>query len=223
MPSMCAPMATSRRQRSCTCGSQAAWWIVVTPSASDGGHERVLGGRDRGLVEVELRALEAARRAEAVGAVGRRPRRPAPRARTGASRRACGRSRRRPAAARRRCRSARAAGRRAGSRRGCARRAPRRATWSARRRRTRAPRCARVHATSAPRSASSSSIVSTSRMRGMLPSTTGSEVSSVAASSVSAAFLLPSGRMVPVSGTPPSMTRNSCVRGRVMTVKRSHA
>ena len=76
-----------------------------------------------------------------------------------------------------------------------------------------------VQATSAPRSASSSSIVSTSRMRGMLPSTTGSEVSSVAASSVSAAFLLPSGRIVPVSGTPPSMTRNSCVRGRVMTVR----
>ena len=184
-----------------------------------GRHERVLGGRDRGLVEVELLALEAARRAEAIGAVGghlgaQRLEREQVR-----SRRAGGRSRRRPAAARRRCRSARAAGRPAGSTRGCAPRAPRRATvelTSAAHTRT-SLRC--VHATSAPRSTSSSSMVSTSRMRGMLPSTTGSEVSSVAASSVSAAFLLPSGRIVPVRGTPPSMTRNSCVRGRVMTVR----
>ena len=34
MPSISAPIATSRRQRSCTCGSHAAWWIVVMPSAS---------------------------------------------------------------------------------------------------------------------------------------------------------------------------------------------
>ena len=33
-PSISAPIAISRRQRSCTCGSQAALWIVVRPSAS---------------------------------------------------------------------------------------------------------------------------------------------------------------------------------------------
>ena len=54
-----------------------------------------------------------------------------------------------------------------------------------------------VHATSAPRSASSSSIVSTSRIRGTFESVTGSCVSSVAARIGSAPFLLPAAFTVP--------------------------
>jgi hypothetical protein len=59
-------------------------------------------------------------------------------------------------------------------------------------------------------------------MRGTLRSTTSSEVSTEAASSGRAAFLLPAGMTVPDSGTPPSMTNFSMVvragaerRGRV--------
>jgi hypothetical protein len=44
-------------------------------------------------------------------------------------------------------------------------------------------------------------------MRGTFESSTGSAVSSVAASSGSAAFLLPSGRTRPEIGLPPSMTK----------------
>src|SRR5512132_2819407 len=60
-----------------------------------------------------------------------------------------------------------------------------------------------VQVTSAPRSARSASIVSTSRMRGMLSRSTGPSASTVAARMGSAAFLLPAGRMVPCSGRPP--------------------
>src|SRR5881409_314854 len=60
-----------------------------------------------------------------------------------------------------------------------------------------------VHATAAPRCASSSSIVSTSRMWGTLSMRQGPSASSVAARMGSAAFLLPAGRMVPLSGRPP--------------------
>src|SRR3954470_11401382 len=65
---------------------------------------------------------------------------------------------------------------------------------------------------STPRSASSASMASTSRMCGMLCSTTCSSVSRLHASSGSAAFLFPAGRMAPHSGTPPSMT-NFSMRG----------
>src|SRR3954465_5553455 len=65
-----------------------------------------------------------------------------------------------------------------------------------------------------PRSASSASIASVSRMRGTLPITTGSLVSRLAASNGRAAFLLPAGTMVPDSGTPPSMTSFSMVERR---------
>ena len=46
MPSIRAPMATSRRHRSCTCGSQAAWWIVGDGPRPGRGHERVLRAGD---------------------------------------------------------------------------------------------------------------------------------------------------------------------------------
>src|SRR5207249_2031613 len=60
-----------------------------------------------------------------------------------------------------------------------------------------------VHATAAPRCASSSSIVSTSRMWGTLSMRQGPSASSVAARIGRAAFLLPVGWIVPLSGRPP--------------------
>ena len=74
-----------------------------------------------------------------------------------------------------------------------------------------------VRSTVAPVEATSSSIVSTSRMCGTLRSTTGSSASSDAATMGSAAFLFPAGRMVPLSGCPPLMTKLSMTlpaRGR---------
>ena len=65
------------------------------------------------------------------------------------------------------------------------------------------------HSAVAPRPRSRSTIASTSRMRGMLRSTTSSSVRSVAARAGRAAFLLPAGTTVPDSGWPPSMTNFS--------------
>ena len=69
-----------------------------------------------------------------------------------------------------------------------------------------------LHSIAAPRSASSSTIVSTSRMRGTFVSVTGSEARIVAARIGSAPFLLPAARTVPSSGRPPSITKD-CMRG----------
>src|SRR5437868_1783473 len=66
-----------------------------------------------------------------------------------------------------------------------------------------------VHIASAPRSASRSSIVSTSRMRGTFDSSTGSSVRRHAARIGSAPFLLPAARMRPLSGRAPSITKAS--------------
>ena len=63
--------------------------------------------------------------------------------------------------------------------------------------------------TSAPMSASSSSIVSTSRMRGTLERLTGSPASTVAARIGSAPFLFPAAVTVPWRRRPPSMTKDS--------------
>src|SRR3712207_1014289 len=59
-----------------------------------------------------------------------------------------------------------------------------------------------------------SSIVSTSRIRGTLRTTTSSSVSTHAARIGRAPFLLPAGVTVPDSGTPPSMTNFSMGEGR---------
>ena len=68
-----------------------------------------------------------------------------------------------------------------------------------------------VQVASAPRSTSSSTIISTSRMRGTFESTTSSEASTVAARIGRAPFLFPDARIVPESGRPPWMT-NDCMR-----------
>ena len=67
-----------------------------------------------------------------------------------------------------------------------------------------------VHSTSAPMSASSSSIVWTSRIRGTFVSCTGSLASTQAARIGSAPFLFPAARIVPLSGRPPSITK-ACI------------
>ena len=143
----------------------------------DGGHDRVLGRHHARLVE-EDRRRRAGRRCASRSGCRSRSRRRAPGRRGCAGRGGGGRSRRRPAAARSRGRGGRAAGRRAGTRRGSARRG------------RRAPRAAEspvgstrtsfspVHSASAPRLARSSTIVSTSRIRGTLASVTGPSASS---------------------------------------------
>src|SRR4051812_34061421 len=73
--------------------------------------------------------------------------------------------------------------------------------------------CSPRHSTVAPRSSKRSSIAWTSRMRGMLRTTTSSEVSADAARQGRAAFLLPAGMTVPDSGAPPSM-RNFSMRSK---------
>src|SRR5688572_23112947 len=64
-----------------------------------------------------------------------------------------------------------------------------------------------VQSASAPVPRMSASIVSTSRIRGTFPSSTGSPASSVAARIGSAAFLFPAACTLPESECPPSMTR----------------
>src|SRR5262245_10370601 len=66
-----------------------------------------------------------------------------------------------------------------------------------------------IQSTSAPRSESSSSIVSTSRMRGTFVRVTGSSVSRQPARISRAPFLFPAARTCPESGRPPSITNDS--------------
>src|SRR5579862_617815 len=70
-----------------------------------------------------------------------------------------------------------------------------------------------VHVASAPRSTSSSSIVSTSRMRGTFESTTGPSASRHAERIGSAPFLLPATRIVPFNRREPSITNASASAG----------
>src|SRR6266540_2598792 len=70
--------------------------------------------------------------------------------------------------------------------------------------------------------ATSCSIASTSRIRGTLRSSTGSSASSDAAITGSAPFLLPAGRMVPLSGRPPLMTKLSIALHRRGLKARPH-
>src|SRR3990170_1039447 len=75
-----------------------------------------------------------------------------------------------------------------------------------------------THSASAPRSARSSTMVSTSRMRGTFESRTSSEARTHAARIGSAPFLFPEARTVPDSGRPPSMTKDCIARAMVLAV-----
>src|SRR6266540_1757458 len=74
--------------------------------------------------------------------------------------------------------------------------------------------------TSAPVEATSWSMVSTSRMWGTFRSRTGSSASSEAATIGRAPFLLPAGRIMPLSGCPPLMTKLSIPLPGIGTVAR---
>ena len=205
MPSISAPSETRKRQRSCTCGSQAAFEIIVLAGRERRGHDRVLGRHHRRLVEVDVRAGQAA--AQLVAPVDARSSRRARRTRGCAGRAGGGRSRRRPAAARSRGRARASSG-----------------PASRNEARIRLASCSstswrdvvRVHAhlvarrSTRPRRrgcASSSSIVSTSRMRGTFVSVTGSSVSRHAARIGSAPFLFRRrGRGPRAGGRPRSRT-----------------
>ena len=64
----------------------------------------------------------------------------------------------------------------------------------------------------------SSTIVSTSRIRGTFESRTSSEASSDAARIGSAPFLFPEARTVPDRGRPPSMTKDCIARAMLLAV-----
>ena len=119
MPSICAPSETRKRQRSCTCGSQAALPITVSPGASTAAMIAFSVAMTLASSRKMRVAAQPVARAHLVAAARCRRRRRARRTRGCAGRAGAGRSRRRRAAARSRGRSARAAGRRAGTTRGC--------------------------------------------------------------------------------------------------------
>ena len=143
-----------------------------------GGHDRVLGRHHARLVEEDVLAAQAVRRrASRSASLERRSRRPSGRTRGCAGRAGGARSRRRRAAARH---AAEAREQRAGEQeRGAHAPAELRVELGLGRLRPcrRAPRSRRSTSTSAPMSASSSSIVSTSRIRGTFESVTGSPAS----------------------------------------------
>ena len=80
------------------------------------------------------------------------------------------------------------------------------------------------HCTRTPRPSRISSIASTSRIRGTLPSVSSASVSTEAARIASAPFLLPAGTTVPLSGAPPWMTNFSIAgaSGQAYTQTRRH-
>src|SRR5215211_3278778 len=206
MPSIAAPMRVSRRARSCTCGSEAALRMTVDPGVSaaamsafsvpmtDGSSMKnshawspPSGARkrmSRTCSTLAPSALNASR-------CGSRRRRPITSPPGGGSSASPKRDRSGPATRKEaRMRSASA---------GSTWVLVTASAWSA----TVLPSRRSIFT---PRSPSSVISASVSRICGTLCSTTCSSVSRHAASSGSAAFLLPAGATVPDSGTPPSMT-----------------
>src|SRR3954447_6384302 len=205
IPSTRAPICIRSRARSCTCGSEAALWITVEPGVS----AAAIRAFSLAITDGSSMKKSHARRPPR-GARSRYQRSnctSAPRARK-ASR--CGSSRRRPIT------SPPGGGMWA---------EPKRASSGPAARKDARMRSASEASTSVlltlsacndtvlsssqrvlePRSASSCSIASTSRMRGTLCRITSSSVRRLHASSGSAAFLLPAGTIVPDNGTPPSI------------------
>ena len=212
MPSIAAPIFTSMRARSWTCGSEAALRITVVPSISAAAISAFSVPITDGS---SMKKSHACRPPSGARMSMSRPcSTVAPSARK-ASR--CGSRRRRPitsppgggiSAAPKRVSSGPATRNEARIRSASAASAAVLPAPSPRRETVFSPR----RSTLTPRSASSASIASTSRMTGTLCSTTSSEVRRLQASSGRAAFLLPAGTIVPESGTPPSMTNFSTGR-----------
>src|SRR3954471_81406 len=209
MPWMSAPILTSMRARSCTCGSQAELPITVAPGVSAAAISAFSVAMTEGS---SMKTLPARSPPFAVRTMSPSRSCTAPR-HSNASR--CGSSRRRPITSPpgggMTTRPNRA------SRGPASRNEARMSSLSARSMRASAStaRAQRAtswddrHSTLTPTLSSSSSIVVTSRIRGTLETTTSSSVSRQAARIGSAAFLLPAGVTLPDSGTPPSMTNFS--------------
>src|SRR5918998_3187901 len=204
IPSIRAPICIRRRARSCTCGSEAALWMTVEPGVSAAAIRAFSVAITEGS---SMKKSQAWSPSAARSSYVRPARISAPSARK-ASR--CGSSRRRPIT------SPPGGGMSA---------APKRASSGPARRKEARMRSAQSgstavcaisshctaivfssrHSALAPSRISSSTMACTSRIRGVLRSTTSSLVSTVAASAGSAAFLLPAGTTVPERGVPPSM------------------
>src|SRR3954447_12810281 len=212
MPSICAPSDTRKRHKSCTCGSQAALPITVSPG-------EVTAAITAFSVAMTLASSRKTCAPRSPGVVIRNDGPPMSIAAPSSAKAwMCGSRRRRPIT------SPPGGGIVASPKRASSGPASRNdarillqsrssgADFST------AAVCTRtsfgpIHSASAPRSASSSSIVSTSRMRGMFVSVTGSFVSRHAARIGNAPFLLPAARMRPPRGCPPSMTNASAMGG----------
>src|SRR4051794_383899 len=213
MPWMSAPIFTSMRARSWTCGSHAALPITVEPGVSAAASSAFSVAMTDGSSMNTSPARRRPRRTMSRPVVSISAPRQAKASR-------CGSSRRRPMT------SPPGGGmsvwpKRASS--GPASRTLARISSAWRRSTTRgsgssaahsATSCSERHSTRTPSPSRIRSIASTSRMRGTLRTTTSSAVRADAARMGRAAFLLPAGTTVPDNGWPPSMT-NFSIRGRV--------
>ena len=208
---MSAPIFTSIRARSCTCGSEAALPITVVPGVS--------------AAAISTFSVAITEGSSMNTSVGRSPRAAfsaispphstlAPIARN-ASR--CGSRRRRPitsppggdiTARPKRASSGPASRNEARIESASSRSISISCALAAHSASSLAPR----QSTETPSARRMSSIASTSLIRGTLPTTTSSSVSSALARIGNAPFLFPAGRIVPDSGTPPSITNFSIFR-----------
>jgi len=213
MPWMSAPIFTSMRARSWTCGSQAALPITVVPGVSaaamsafsvaitDGSSMKTsVGRRPRGALStispLQSTIAPMARKASRCGSRRRRPITSPP----GGGITARWKRASSGPASRKEARISSASSRSISTR----------STAAAHSVTSFGPR----QATSTPTARRIASIASTSRIRGTLRTVTSSAVSTVEARIGSAPFLLPAGTIVPDSGTPPSMTNFSMSSGR---------
>ena len=204
-------MATSIRQRSWTCGSQAAFPITVSPGVSaaamrafsvamtDGSSmkTRAALSPEGASITMSRSCLTVAPRAVKASRWGSRRRRPMTSPPGSGITARPNRARRGPA--RRKEARMRDAWARSSTASGDAPAAHSASSL--------APR----HSTSTPRPARSSTSDSTSLIRGTLAMSTSSLVRRAAAIIGRAPFLLPAGTTVPLSGTPPSITNFSMV------------
>src|SRR3954465_13591070 len=213
IPSIAAPILLSMRARSCTWGSQAALRMIEEPSSPAAAISAFSVPITDGS---SMKKSHGTRPPGALMAMSRPCSTSAPSARN-ASR--CGSSRRRPItsppgggiSAEPKRASSGPAGRSEARMRSASAGSTSVEPMSAA---VRATVLSSSRSTVTPRSASSVSIASVSRMRGTLAISTRSSVRRLAASSGSAAFLFPAAWMVPESGTPPSMTSFSMVERR---------
>src|SRR3954466_3871370 len=214
MPSIAAPILLSMRARSCTCGSLAALRITVVPGVS----AAAISAFSVPITDGSS-MKKSVERSPPLGARSLMWRSCSPAAPSARKASRCGSSRRRPMT------SPPGGGIRAEPKRASSGPATRK---EARMRSASAGSTSVVgmsaavsatllsssRSTATPRSASSVSMASVSRMRGTLAISTRSSVRRLAASSGSAAFLFPAAWMVAESGPPPSMTSFSMVERR---------